>query len=377
MTKLSVYIPCYNAATTIVPVLQALARQTHPADEVLIVDDGSTDDTASVAQGSNKRWLRLLKQPSNLGLGAARNLALAHASGDILVGLDADVCPEPDYLHHVVQAFHRDPELVGLCGRLQEAHTEKAVDRWRARHMGQHWGDQALYNPRFLFGATTAVRATCARHIGGWDARFRASYEDVDFSQRLRSVGLLLRYEPQCRAQHLKQDSLCSLLTAFWRWHHPAGLINRQYATIDTWLDRRLKQTNWRLFTQRFERDQDQPEDSFLAITALMPWWMTRLDLEHLAVSADGDNGIADAINFQLPQLAESALSARSVPQFIINWICGELRASMTPVGQAGGSRLIQAREALMEAATEHLPQSGDLWQRVARGIPMVAGQLW
>jgi GT2 family glycosyltransferase len=87
-STISVIIPNYNRASLIGETLENLLRQTHPPDELIVVDDGSTDDSVSIIKGFGDR-VKLLCQP-NSGPGVARNLALEHSTGEFVQFFDSD-----------------------------------------------------------------------------------------------------------------------------------------------------------------------------------------------------------------------------------------------------------------------------------------------
>ena len=88
----SLYVPAYNVAGTLAACLEAVLAQTLPPAEILVIDDGSTDGTASVARSFP---VSLLPQPGNLGLAAARNRGLKQAAHELVASLDADCVPDP------------------------------------------------------------------------------------------------------------------------------------------------------------------------------------------------------------------------------------------------------------------------------------------
>ena len=109
----SVIVPAYNAAPFLDAALASLAAQSRPADEVVVVNDASTDDTARVA----KRWATLLplvlvERPVNRGLGAARELGIENASGELIALLDADDYLMPDHLAVMVATWRRHGGVV-------------------------------------------------------------------------------------------------------------------------------------------------------------------------------------------------------------------------------------------------------------------------
>jgi glycosyltransferase involved in cell wall biosynthesis len=104
---ISVVIPCYNGARFLRETLESVARQTYPADEVIVVDDGSTDASAAVAASFGPP-VRVLRQ-ANQGESVARNNGIAAAAGDWIALLDADDLWAPTKLERQVQAVADSP----------------------------------------------------------------------------------------------------------------------------------------------------------------------------------------------------------------------------------------------------------------------------
>lgn len=107
--KITVVIPAYNAARTIRATVDSVLRQTLAPDEILVVDDGSTDETAALLQLYG-RSIRLIQQ-ENKGAASARNLAYREARGELIAWLDADDIWHPEYLETQARALDARPDL--------------------------------------------------------------------------------------------------------------------------------------------------------------------------------------------------------------------------------------------------------------------------
>jgi len=214
--RISVYVPCYNAEPWLERVLSGLLAQTLPPDEIIVVDDGSRDRTAEIAA---RFPVILIRQDHNRGLAAARNAALRAARNELVAALDADVVPDPSWLERLAPHFV-NPRVALGGGKLVEAVDRRLADRWRAVHLPQHWGDAPLENPGFVFGANTLARRSVLLEAGGYDERFRTNGEDSDMSFRLRRRGWTTFYEPAALCRHLREDTVHSALTTFWRYRH-------------------------------------------------------------------------------------------------------------------------------------------------------------
>ncbi len=110
----SVVIPVYNGAGTIGRAIESVLAQTYPASELIVVDDGSTDDTARVVASFGRRVVSLSQ--ANAGVSAARNNGAQLATGEWLAFLDADDWYYPDRLRWHAEWIARDPELDFLTG---------------------------------------------------------------------------------------------------------------------------------------------------------------------------------------------------------------------------------------------------------------------
>lgn len=108
--SITVLIPAYNAAAYLGEALDSLLRQTRPPDEILIVDDGSSDATPEIARSYGGR-VTLLQQ-NRRGPGAARNLGMRTAKGDYIAFLDADDVCAPERLERQLEALQRSPAAV-------------------------------------------------------------------------------------------------------------------------------------------------------------------------------------------------------------------------------------------------------------------------
>ncbi len=213
--KIALYIPCFNAQKTIGVCLEGVLNQSKPADDILVVDDGSTDMTVEIAK---KYPVRIIKHAKNLGLAAARNSAIKNTNAEFIASLDSDCQPDKDWLQHLIEGINL-PSVAGSGGKVVEANTSSVFDIWRSVHMQQHWGEVKKVNPDFLFGSNTLFRRDLLIKAGFYNESYKSNSEDVDISTRLRKIGYDLIYEPLASARHLREDDLGSLLNNFWKWN--------------------------------------------------------------------------------------------------------------------------------------------------------------
>ncbi len=216
MEKVTLYIPCFNAGQYLSLSLRSVFDQSYPVDEVLVIDDGSTDDTVMIA---SQFPVRVISHGVNRGLAVARNTAFTEARNEFVAALDADCVAEKEWLAELMKMF-KDETTMGLGGRLIEGYSVTAAGQWRARHMPQHWGEIEMEDPPFLFGCNTVMRRRAVLSLGAYNVKFRTNYEDVDLSQRILENDRRLIYSPAAVVRHLRRDTVRSVLRSFWQWNY-------------------------------------------------------------------------------------------------------------------------------------------------------------
>lgn len=208
--RFSVVIPAFNAAATLARAIESVRAQTWPAHEIIVVDDGSSDATASVAE-SFGHAVTLIRQP-NSGVAAARNAGARAATGDWLAFLDADDWYYPDRLRLHAEWIAEDVALDFLTGDYE---YRDETDTLLGTSMAQHAAGRMMLNkaqgkPCVVMDRPDEIEAFVADHfgdthtlsvprrtfveLGGYPAGFRVC-EDVHLLVRLvarsRRVGVI------------------------------------------------------------------------------------------------------------------------------------------------------------------------------------------
>jgi len=214
MKKVSVYIPCFNAEKHIEGCIKSVLKQTYPVDEILIIDDGCTDKTVEKVLKYN---IKILKNKENMGLAFSRNKGILKAKNNFVASIDADVILDKKWLETLMKDFTSD-KIAGTCGSLEEHYKKRAADFWRSIHMKQNWSKKMIINPKFLFGSNCVFRKSSVKDVSLYNIKYRTNYEDVDISNRLKTKGYKLVYEPKAKANHSKNDSIISVLKSSWSW---------------------------------------------------------------------------------------------------------------------------------------------------------------
>ena len=203
--SVAIVIPAFNAALLLPDVLPA-ARRAPGGASVLVVDPGSTDATAQIAEQLGARVVRL---PHRAGPARARNVGVAHVEEDIVLFLDADCVPHGDVVDRVRGAFAAAPDLVCLSGSYDDSPRDPGFfsQYMNLRHHYTH--HRAKREDATFWAGCGAVRRDAFLAVGGFDAqRFpRPQIEDIELGYRLRRVGRA-RLDPDLQVQHLKRWTL-------------------------------------------------------------------------------------------------------------------------------------------------------------------------
>jgi glycosyltransferase involved in cell wall biosynthesis len=212
-SSICLYIPCYNGAQFLPRVWKGICQQTLMPARVLLIDDGSSDDSVSIAESLG---MEVVRHSKNCGLGAARNTALRTAAEPLIAALDADCVPEPGWMETLAGGLTES--LAGVGGNLQEFHQDTQADRWRATHMEQHWGSTSTTAVPFIRGSNTLWRRELLLAAGGYDERCRTNGEDLALCAKLKQMNNQYAYVADARCWHLRTDTEESVLRTYWRW---------------------------------------------------------------------------------------------------------------------------------------------------------------
>jgi GT2 family glycosyltransferase len=216
MSGITIVIPHWNRCDLIGPLLDRLRSQTCPIQEILVIDNGSTDNSVAVAQAKGARVIALGK---NVGFAAAVNRGIREARTGMIAILNNDVDPQPDWLEHLQKALE-EPRVFFATGKLVDASRPNIVDGtydtlsraacpWRVGH-GRQDGPVWSHRRRIRIAPMTAAlfRADLFQRVGLLDERFESYLEDVDFGLRCAMRGCFGMYVPEAVAKHAGSATL-------------------------------------------------------------------------------------------------------------------------------------------------------------------------
>jgi len=214
---IAVVIPNWNGRSWLPRCLEALAMQERAADEVIVVDNGSTDGSLTYLRDEHP-GVRVVALEHNTGFARAANVGLRAATAELVALVNTDVELAPDWLKRLAAALAEHPGAASAACKMLSLRDPRVVDDAGdvlrrdgvCEQRGRFGADDGRWDePGAVFGACAGAavyRRDAILAVGGFDERYFAYLEDVDLALRLRLAGWTCRYEPAV-ALHAAQGS--------------------------------------------------------------------------------------------------------------------------------------------------------------------------
>ena len=213
--RVAIAILIWNGKEDTLKCLRSLREDTYPNKEIIIVDNGSTDDSVAEIHRSFPEVV-VLEMGTNLGFTGGNNAGIRHAISegfDYVYMLNNDTTVEPDALERLVEAAQGNPGAGLVAPVIHDLDPPRAI--WFAgsaislRH-GEAWHDNSRqperteppYEVPWATGCAMLLRAGLLGELGGFDDRYFLSWEDVDLSLRVREAGQTVMVAPMARIYH-------------------------------------------------------------------------------------------------------------------------------------------------------------------------------
>jgi glycosyltransferase involved in cell wall biosynthesis len=200
MSQVSVIIPSYNQVRFVASTVESVLAQTYPNVEIIVVDDGSTDNTREVLAAFSEN-IRYIYQ-ENRGLAGARNTGFLASHGDYLLFLDSDDLIHPDKLGLHVALLEAEPDFSLVYSAWQQINEDgtQVLGEVRPNKQG-HLLKELLGRSFFFFASAAVVRRECLEQVGLFDESLRWG-EDADMWLRLARAGYAFGYLDQPLLQY-------------------------------------------------------------------------------------------------------------------------------------------------------------------------------
>jgi len=201
----SVIVCSYNGGPTLASCLDSLGKLNYPEYEVLLVDDGSTDDTSYIA--AQFPWVRYIHQ-SNQGLSHARNTGAATAKGEVFAYTDSDCMVDPDWLYYLIGTLVSG-DYAGVGGPNVTPPAKNWIQACVAAAPGGP--SHVLLTDvvaEHIPGCNMAFYRWAFEGVGGFDTEYRKAGDDVDFCWRIQQAGWVISFSPTAIVWHYRRFTL-------------------------------------------------------------------------------------------------------------------------------------------------------------------------
>jgi GT2 family glycosyltransferase len=322
--RISVVVCTYNGAATLRECLTGLTKLDYPDYEVIVVDDGSTDDTAEIA---SEFPVQLVRSP-NLGLANARNLGIEVATGDIVAFTDDDAWPDEHWLTYLASTFETTPH-VGVGGPNIAPADEGTVARCVSLAPG---GPQHVLitdrDAEHIPGCNMAFRRSALLEIGCFDPQFRVAGDDVDICWRLQERGWTIGFSPAALVWHRRRGSVRAYLKQQLGYGKAEALLERKWPEKynrgghPSWqgrvyggTDGQILRRRWRIYygtwgVAPFQSIYERSTSAFLAIPLMPEWYLLVTLMAAIAIYAIVGRALVFHVGTDVPLTLVLALAA-------------------------------------------------------------------
>lgn len=248
--KVSVLVPAHNEAQMIGSALQAAVAIDYPDFEIVVVDDGSTDQTRAIVESYVvKGQVRLILKSQNEGKAMALNDALPCLNGEIILIMDADAEPEPDILRHLLPHFEH-ARVAAVTGNPRVKNVDTFLARLQLiefssivsllRRSQRIWGRIMTVS-----GVVAAFRKSALLDVGGFSPEMPT--EDIELTWKLQKRFWDVRYEPRAIVWMTVPSGFSGLINQRRRWSRGLMQVLRKHADVMAhWKFRRM----WPIFIE-------------------------------------------------------------------------------------------------------------------------------
>jgi cellulose synthase/poly-beta-1,6-N-acetylglucosamine synthase-like glycosyltransferase len=224
--RIAVVVPVRNGRAEVAQCIRACRAQTRPPDELVIVDNGSSDDTAAVASAAG---VGVLREPIR-GSYRARNRGWRSTTADIVAFTDVDCVPSPNWLAELTEPFS-DPAVAGVGGAIIQAELNSPSQRWMVERKFLDQAQNAAHEfLPFFATANVAYRRSVLEELDGFEEAY-LSGGDCDMSWRVQALAAgTLVYRPTAEVQHHVGESLSEVTSRWYRYEAEHILLKRRWS---------------------------------------------------------------------------------------------------------------------------------------------------
>lgn len=240
MTEISVIIPTFNRSKILNKCLDFIELQDFDRlkFEIIIVDDGGSDDTAELVNLRKNLPIKYLKLPKNSGPSAARNFGIKNSRGGILAFIDDDCFAESHWLSEIHRIHAKYQDILALQGGVDIAENSSLIylaqkyniDRINKLRIGALVKED-IYEAYFVGTGNLSVKRRCLEDIGLFDEGLRAQ-EDRDIYYRLIAKNITVYYSPEVKVKHFGRRTICGLCRQYYEYGKNVVIFQRKWDSL-------------------------------------------------------------------------------------------------------------------------------------------------
>ncbi len=210
--KISVIITNWNGVKILKKNLETIILNSQEADEIILADDASDDDSVLYAKKIQKKYnkLKIVSHKQNIGFGANTNDAINRSQGDLVVLLNNDIYPYSGYISHTLKHF-KNPKVLGV-GFAEHGHLNWARFMWKAGYLQHEPGITDINKTHisgWVSGGSSIIQKKIFQKLGGFDPIYKPFYsEDLDLGYRAWKSGYILLWEPKSIVEHHHETTM-------------------------------------------------------------------------------------------------------------------------------------------------------------------------
>lgn len=219
--NLTILVPAYNEESSVADTVKSLLNQTTPPKEIIVIDDGSTDNTGEVAR---KAGATVVRPPQNTGTKAgAQNYALTQVDTEFTMAIDADTTIAPDGVEKLLNAIALNKSIAAACGSVIPRHKSTIWERGRyIEYLLAFTFYKPIQNyfnkPLISSGCFSVYRTKMLKEVGGWNTRTMA--EDMDLTWSFYAKGLEVKFVVDAVSYPIEPNNFDFMSKQLKRWSH-------------------------------------------------------------------------------------------------------------------------------------------------------------
>ena len=214
------YIIFYNNEKTIKESISSLLNQTVKVDQIILIDDGSTDDSYKKAEKFN---IPIIRHPCNLGRGFSRATAHELSQNELILSLDATNKIPNDFIEKALHWF-MDDGVGAVYGRICQIEKNTLSERWRSVHLFKDQTKLTVKVDDTFISYGSIIRKNTYEQVNGYNKKLRY-HEDNDLGEKLKASKQHIIFDPSLHVISISKESIFKTLERYSRWYSGYGNV--------------------------------------------------------------------------------------------------------------------------------------------------------